>query len=143
MTDPLPESRLEDNTPTLRPDDTASKADASQNDQSLGPISDMIEKAHIFRKLWPNVTVDNYLTLFGFRRFRTAHLLNLRFLEDEISRIDRKIYQAGLQLDLPPANKDKLGLRHGKRDTNALEVEEVINQELVLKLRELIKQYGT
>ena len=143
MTDPLLESRLEDNTPSLCPEDTASKADASQNDQSLSPMSEMMEKAHTFRKLWPNITVDNYLTLFGFRRFRTAHLLNLRFLEDEISKIDRKIYQAGLQLDLPQANMDKLGLRHGKRDTNAPEVEEVINQNLVLKLRELIKQYGT
>ena len=71
------------------------------------------------------------------------HLLNLRFLEDKISKIDHKIYQAGLKLDLPPANVDNLGLRHGKRDRNAPEVEEVINQELILKLRELIKQHGT
>ena len=64
-------------------------------------------------------------------------------MEGEISKIDHKIYQAGLNLDLPPTNMDKLGLRHGKRDRNAPEVEEVIDQELILKLRELIKQYGT
>ncbi|KAL2044941.1 hypothetical protein N7G274_002716 [Stereocaulon virgatum] len=119
MTDSLPESRLENNTPTLRPDDTASKTDASQNDQSLGPTSDMIENVHIFRKLWRNVTVDNYPTFSGFRQFKMAHLLNLRVLEDEISRTDGKIYQAELQLDLPPANMDNSALRRGKRDTNA------------------------
>ena len=46
-------------------------------------------------------------------------------------------------MDLPRAIMDKLGLRHGKRDRIAPEVEEVIDRELILKLRELIKHRGT
>jgi hypothetical protein len=41
-----------------------------------------------FRKLWKHSTEDNNLALYGFRRFKTSHLLNLRYLEEEISRLD-------------------------------------------------------
>ena len=98
--------------------------------------------AQLFRKLWCNATDDNYFTLYGFRRFRTAHLLNLRFLEDEIDKIDHKIFQAGMKLGYSPGIKDKLGLRHGKKDLDAQGADDVVNQELVLKLRDLLKQYG-
>ena len=98
--------------------------------------------AQLFRKLWCHATDDNYFTLYGFRRFRTAHLLNLRFLEDEIDKTDHKIFQAGMKLGYLPGIKDNLGLRHGKKDLDAQGADDVINQELVLKLRDLLKQYG-
>ncbi len=97
---------------------------------------------NLFRKLWLKVTDDNGLTLHGFRRFKTTHLLNLRFLEEEIDKLDHDIYQAGLKLGYKPTPVDKLGLRHGKRDANALDAEQVITGELVLKLRDLLRQYG-
>ena len=100
------------------------------------------QAAKMFPKLWPIVTDDNPLTLFGFRRFRTTHLLNLRFLEEEIEKIDSKIYQAGFKLGLPLPENDKLGLRYGKQDKDAPKAEDCIDEALVLKLRSLIKQYG-
>ena len=99
--------------------------------------------ADLFRQLWVKVTDDNGLTLHGFRRFKTSHLLNLRFLEEEIAKLDRQVYQAGLKLELKKSTTvDKLGLQHAKRDANALRADEVMDQSLVLKLRELLKQYG-
>ena len=54
-----------------------------------GQQSESDEHAHVdttyyktlFQKLWPDVTSDNRLSLFGFRRYRTTHLFNLRLLE--------------------------------------------------------------
>ena len=99
--------------------------------------------AQSFRRHWCQATDDYNLTLYGFRRFRTAHLINLRFLEQEIDEIDHQIFQAGMKLNRSPSAIDRLGLRHGKRDVNARSVDEVINQELILRLRELLRKYGT
>ena len=107
-------------------------------DQSLADR----EAASLFRTLWPKITDDNYLSLFGFRRFRTTHLLNLRFLEKEIDDVDHQIFQAGLKLGHTPTSVDKLGLRHGKKDAHAAGNEEVVTRGLVLRIRDLIKQYG-
>jgi hypothetical protein len=49
-------------------------------------------------------TADNNLTLHGFRRSKTTHLLNLRYLEDEVAQIDHTLYQAGLSLNLSPSS---------------------------------------
>lgn len=92
-----------------------------------------------FDKLWRNAVDDNYLTLYGFRRYRTSHLLNLRFLEAEIDKIDHAIFQAGLSLDHLPV-LDKLGLKDAKKD--ATPVIEIVDKTLILQLRELLKQYG-
>ena len=100
------------------------------------------DEASKFERIWQNCTDDNNLTLHGFRRFKTSHLLNLRFLEDEIAELDHIIYQAGLSLDLERSPNDRLGLRHSKRDSNAPCIHDTINGDLILKLRGLIKQYG-
>ncbi|KAL8818011.1 MAG: hypothetical protein Q9191_008031 [Dirinaria sp. TL-2023a] len=99
------------------------------------------DTARLFRSLWSNVTDDNPLTLYGFRRFRTTHLLNLRLLELEIDKIDRKIYQAGLNLGLPHTGTDKLGLKHSKKDKHAPSPVEILDPELVSKLRKLLREY--
>ena len=101
------------------------------------------ETALTFRNLWNITTDDNPLTLYGFRRFRTTHLLNLRLLETEIGTIDHKIYQAGLGLGLPLTSADRLGLKHSKRDEHAPSPEEIFNPEFVSRLRQLLKEYGT
>lgn len=95
-----------------------------------------------FRKCWVASTADNNLTLHGFRRFKTTQLLNLRLLENEIADIDHRIYQAGLSLDLSPSSADRLGLAHSKRDANVPKINDVITRELILKLRERVKQYS-
>jgi hypothetical protein len=95
-----------------------------------------------FRRHWQSSTDDNNLTLHGFRRFKTTHLLNLRFLEGEIAELDHTIYQAGLSLNLDPSAADRLGLKHSRRDGKVPNVDEAITREFVLKLRNLIKQYG-
>lgn len=95
-----------------------------------------------FRKAWITSTADNNLTLHGFRRFKTTHLLNLRFLENEIAEMDHVLYQAGLSLDLSPSSDDRLGLRSCKRDPNTPKIEETITDELIQKLRGLLKEYG-
>ena len=100
------------------------------------------EIPRLFRKLWSSVTDDNPLTLFGFRRFRTSHLLNLRLLEEEIDQLDHKIFQAGLNLGIEPTSADKLGLKNSKRDKSAPSPEEVLDPTLVSRLRQLLKDYG-
>ncbi|KAF7876956.1 uncharacterized protein EAF02_008176 [Botrytis sinoallii] len=94
-----------------------------------------------FRTHWSTSTDDNELSLFSFRRFRTSHLINLRFLEDEIAKVDREIYQAGLQMGIDTQRKDLLGLRSARRDANVAPIEETITQENVRKLRRLLREY--
>lgn len=110
---------------------------------SPGDRHEQSEMATMFRRFWCAATDDSRLTLFGFRRFRTTHLLNLRFLEDEILKIDHDIFQAGLQLDVPFTASDRLGLKHGRRDKGALTVESLVKPELITRLRDLLKQYGS
>ncbi|KAI0188488.1 hypothetical protein EV127DRAFT_497834 [Xylaria flabelliformis] len=94
-----------------------------------------------FQKHWEIATDDNNLTLHGFRRFKTTHLLNLRYLEDEIAELDHIIYQAGLSLGLNHTPTDRLGLSWSKKDQNVPSVEVTMTRELVLKLRNLLQQY--
>ena len=117
--------------------------DVSKHRKSAEKNFEDMEAIASFRKAWRLVTDDNYLTLFGFRRFRTAHLLNLRFLEEEIDKIDHQIFQAGLRHGNTPNTIDRLGLKHAKRDLDPQGAEEIISQKLVTKLRDLLKQYGT
>jgi hypothetical protein len=95
-----------------------------------------------FRRAWMASTADNNLTLHGFRRFKTTHLLNLRFLEDEIAKMDHTLYQAGLSLNLSPSSADRLGLGHSKRDASIPPIHDVITVEFRSRLRDLLKQYG-
>lgn len=119
-----------------------SKSRASDVQDDLNQKDRNSETARLFRNVWSNITDDNALTLYGFRRFRTTHLLNLRLLEIEIDKIDHQIYQAGLSLGLPSTSADKLGLKHSKRDGHAPSPEEILDPELVSKLRQLLKEYG-
>lgn len=103
---------------------------------------DPVIYARRFRKDWQAASADRDLTLYGLRRFKTSHLLNLRFLEDEIAELDHIIYQAGLTLGRDHAPANKLGLNYCKRDTNVPALTTAITEELVLRLRDLLKQYG-
>jgi hypothetical protein len=44
--------------------------------------------------------------------------------------------------NIKPSFEDKLGLKHYIRDLNTPAVEEVITPDLILRLRDLIKQYN-
>ena len=100
------------------------------------------ESVKLFCKLWPRVTDDNNLVLHGFRHFKTAHLLNLRFLEQEITKLDHTIYQAGLSLGYTPSPCDRLGLKHSTIDANVPALNATITREEVLRLRNLLQQYS-
>ncbi|KAB2569031.1 hypothetical protein DBV05_g12293 [Lasiodiplodia theobromae] len=106
-----------------------------------------IESQHLsrqreeFLKIWKASTADSNLTLYGFRRFKTSHLLNLRFLEAEIAELDHDFYQAGLSLNIEPSTVDRLGLAYCKKDAQIPALEETISCEKILKLRGLIKEY--
>lgn len=91
---------------------------------------------------WQNSTADDNLTLHGFRRFKTAHLINLRFIENEIAELDRRIYQAGIRSESNLWPRDRLRLRHATKDNDAPGPDEAIDEELILRLRELLAQYG-
>lgn len=95
-----------------------------------------------FPALWQEATADGDLALYGFRRFKTTHLLNLRFLENEIAELDHQIYQAGLSLNLSVSKNDRLGLKHSKKDEDLPEIHGNVNRDLVWRLRDLLKQYG-
>ncbi|KAI3336944.1 hypothetical protein HD806DRAFT_475250 [Xylariaceae sp. AK1471] len=94
-----------------------------------------------FRRHWQLATDDNNLTLHGFRRFKTTHLLNLRFLEAEIADLDHTLYQVGLNLGLEPSSIDRLALKHSRKDAEVPGLEEAITRDAVLKLRSLVQQY--
>ncbi|KAI1178570.1 hypothetical protein F4777DRAFT_537060 [Nemania sp. FL0916] len=97
--------------------------------------------AQEFNKHWQSATDSNNLTLHGFRRFKTAHLLNLRFIEDEIARLDHVIYQAGLTLDIDHSNPDRLGLGRANREAQVPEVRDVATLETIFQLRGLLREY--
>lgn len=107
-----------------------------------GTTEEVNETAKLFCKLWPRVTDDNNLVLHGFRRFKTTHLLNLRFLEQEIAELDHTIYHAGLSLGYTPSPCDRLGLKHCTIDPNVPALNDTITREQVLRLRTLLQQYG-
>lgn len=100
------------------------------------------ETASDFRKLWQIAAADDNMTMYGFRRFKTSHLLNLRFLEHETELLDRDIYQAGLKLGFPTSSTDRLGLERSVKDENAKDASEVITSDSVVRLRKLIQEYG-
>lgn len=95
-----------------------------------------------FFQHWQAATDDNDLTIYGFRRFKTTHLLNLRFLEDEIAALDHVLYQAGLSIGIDHSPANRLGLKYCQRDAEVPGVEATITENLVLKLRNLVQQYG-
>lgn len=95
-----------------------------------------------FRSHWRTATDDNELSLFSFRRYRTSHLINLRFLENEVERVTHEIYQAGLQVEIKEECKKKLGLQYATRNPNTQPIEEVITRPKILELRALMKEYG-
>ena len=99
-----------------------------------------------FNKIWRASTSDNRLTLFELRRYRTTHLLNLRFLETKINEIDHNLNQAGLHQSQPPDREhtlDRLGLKHCKKNSKAVKIKDVVNRNLIIRLRQLIKEYGS
>lgn len=95
-----------------------------------------------FPNLWQASTADSNLTLHGFRRFKTTHLLNLRYIEAEIAEIDHTIYQLGLSSNVAPSSTDRLGLKHCKRDEIPPSADQTLSKELLQRLRQLLKDYG-
>ncbi|KAL3965724.1 hypothetical protein ACCO45_000032 [Purpureocillium lilacinum] len=69
-----------------------------------------------FRSHWQASTADSNLTLHGFRRFKTTHLLNLRYLEAEIAELDHLLYQVSLSLDLGPSERKRPARREENKD---------------------------
>jgi hypothetical protein len=116
---------------------------APQAQTCKAPVSNPGWYARGFQKNWQAASADHDLTLYGFRRFKTSHLLNLRFLEDEIAELDHTIYQAGLSLGRDHAPANKLGLDYCRKDASVVRIESTITEELVLKLRGLLSQYGS
>lgn len=114
----------------------------SQPQTDNQPTTNLRAHAKSFRKVWQVASADRVLSLYGFRRFKTSHLLNLRFIEAEIADLDHVIYQAGLTLGLDHAPGNRLGLNYCKRDANVPKIDETITEEFVLRLRDLLKQYG-
>ncbi|KAH7311143.1 hypothetical protein BKA65DRAFT_413641 [Rhexocercosporidium sp. MPI-PUGE-AT-0058] len=110
---------------------------------SVGKTSDVQSSGNrnLFEKVWTSSTEDNNLALYGFRRFKTTQLLNLRLLEEEIGRIDYQIYQSGLRLNIDPTPADRLGLKTCRKDEDAQHPDDILDEQLILKLRDLLRQY--
>jgi hypothetical protein len=125
---------------------TASKVLKPEEATHTSMIEDVSEDDDVqdmFRKVWPAVTDPNPLILFGFRRFRTSHLLNLRALEHDIMLLDHDIFQAGLQFGKETRKGERLALSHAGRDV----VPEgaslpVVDRKKIEDLRSLLQQYG-
>ncbi len=118
-----------------------SQLDESKEHVNIDSNSCYVE---LFSKVWREITSNNHLTLFEFRRYRTTHLLNLRFLKAEIDKIYHDLYQADLQLDQSLDREhiiDRLDLKQAKKDSKRMKIEKVVNKALVMRLRRLIKKY--
>jgi hypothetical protein len=89
-----------------------------------------------FSRHWRSSTNNNNITLHGFYRFKNAHLLNLRFLDDKIAKLDYTIYQAGLTLRLDQMSSDSLGLKHSMRDPGPQNIATATTREFIIKLRD-------
>lgn len=97
-----------------------------------------------FQKAWQAASADSDVALYGFRRFKTSHLINLRFLEDEIAELDHVIYQTGLALGLDHCPANRLGLKYCRRDAPVSgRVRDTIPTEAILRLRHLLREYGS
>lgn len=128
----------------LAPETIYSSRLSVSDDQQLEPsVSLKRSPSSIFPKVWNHSTEDRNLTLYGFRRFKTTHLVNLRYLEEEISDLDHRIYQAGLSLDDGKLRRtsNRLGLEYSHRDSNVPALEESITNSMVLRLRDLLRTY--
>ncbi|KAL8890773.1 MAG: hypothetical protein Q9192_005827 [Flavoplaca navasiana] len=107
------------------------------NDASPKKTHGMIEVPTIVRK--HPVASDIMST---FRKAWTAHLLNLRFLEQDIDKVDHQLYQAGLELDNSHNVIDRLALKQAKRDGSLKgNMDGITNERLIKRLRCLLKQY--
>lgn len=121
------------------------KSSSSNQKDLVQSTSRDLSRSSIFPKVWSQITDDKNLTLYGFRRFKTSHLLNLRFLEEEISEYDRRIYQARLKLDIDNDRRkaDRLGLQYSHRDSDVPDIQDTITVSMVLRMRSLLKEYGS
>ena len=143
---PMPMARLQDTQQESQPESGSYEHPQKEfTDQSF--IDDFLhvsseEMRASFREIWSDTISDHRLTLFGFRRYRTTHLVNLRYLELELEKISNVIFQAGMQLDQPPSDLDRLGLRYIRKQPGTSAKLEIINGNTILRLRELIKEYG-
>lgn len=99
-------------------------------------------RSHLFQKIRRHSTAGNTLRLYDFRRLKTSHLVNLHFLEEEISVLDRQVYQVGIRSGSHENNggRDALGLQ---RDPIVPNEEEFVTDSMLLKLRRLLKEYGS
>jgi hypothetical protein len=110
---------------------------------SIETTSEIKDFSLEFPKHWRSSTSDSSpLSLFGFRRFMTNQLLNVRFLEYEIAILESQIYQAGLKVEVPLETREKLGLSNITIDPNAPGFDKVVTSEMVYKLRRLLKEYS-
>jgi hypothetical protein len=129
--------------PSAHLDDTKAEASHVENvEANYADYADSRCQAQ-FESLWPTVTSPDRLVLYGFRRFRTSHLLNLRVLEQQIMEVDQTIFEAGLQFGDVHAGRDRLALscaspsrRPGPPAANE------IDEQLLRRLRILLKEYG-
>jgi hypothetical protein len=74
--------------------------------------------------------------------YRHRHLLNPRFLGNEITEFSRKMFIGGEGLGLPLPPNHKLGLGRGA-ERQASESNPTLNHKFTSKLRQLVKDYGT
>jgi hypothetical protein len=99
--------------------------------------------AGAFPQHWLGSTLEDKISRYGFRRFQTSQLLNIRFLENEVAELDRSIYKAGLRLNLPfSSSTDRFGPEHVVLDHQSATADKIITHENVLKLRRLLKDYS-
>jgi len=124
-------------------DSVSSSGSLSTSSTTVSPESpDKDEISKIFPKIWQCSTADSNLSLHGFKRFKTSHLVNLRFLEQDLAVLDDKIYQNGLRLGIKHAPEDRLVLKHSRIDTAVPSPKDTMSRELILQLRDAVKEYG-
>ena len=125
-------------------EDPRPKISLPADEKTMALKPQCLSRSKIFPKIWSRSTEDRNITLYGFRRFKTSHLINLRFLEEEIAELDHNIYQAGLSLDSDARNRksDRLGLRYSRRDSSVPPLQDIITESMVIELRRLLKEYG-
>ncbi|CAN8099915.1 unnamed protein product [Discula destructiva] len=101
---------------------------------------DNANPAPVFNRIWSIATEDENLTMYAFKRFKTSHLVNLRYLEHELDKLDRDVYQAGLSLGHDVSKTGRLLLGHAQKDKVIKTVQDVAQKENIIRLRKLISE---
>lgn len=113
-------------------------AKTQTRDPATPPVP--ILRVHDFEESWGKVTNSGVLN--QFHRYNTLHLLNLRFLEEELATVESQVLRAGLKFSGREKGPDQIIFEEAIISPDVCDSNGKVSQAYVEKLRNLIQKYG-